>query len=114
MGRAILSLSIISFGFVLLVILYGCSSSLPNAELNKDYNFSNEQSITTYIVPTGNTESDETYSRVLHLDLQARGYKVYDANQLLKEHSDKINFRTIGKLLIHCNQKNTCLIQMFM
>ena len=102
MGRAILSLSILSFGFVLLLLFYGCGSSLPNVELNKGYNFAAKQSITTYVVPTGDTDHDETYSRVLFLDLRARGYNVIDANRLLKEYSAKIiaqNHRQIADSL---------------
>lgn len=79
----------IVFGFN----FWGCSSSQQKTNLNPAFNFSSKKIITTYIIPTGDDNRDETYSRVLHLDLQARGYTVIDANQILTEHSDKMNIQ---------------------
>ena len=93
MRQTFLLLSFLSLAAFSILNYSACSSSPSSTKLNKDYRFSDKQTITTYIVPTGNVERDETYSWVLHLDLQARGYIVYDSNQLLKEHSDKIKIQ---------------------
>jgi tetratricopeptide (TPR) repeat protein len=95
-------LLIVSTGCLIIFNYSGCSSSQTNLKLNTDYKFAEKQTITIYIIPTGNTELNETYRRVLHLDLQARGYKVIDANPILKEHSEKIyesDFRKVADLL---------------
>jgi tetratricopeptide (TPR) repeat protein len=87
----------VSFSISLIValliplLLEGCSSSLPNIELKKGYGFQNKKSVSIYVIPTGSTVLDKTYSRVIYLDLQARGYKVIDANRLLEKHSDELN-----------------------
>jgi len=83
-----------SIVLLLLVNFNSCSSSQSNVKLKTEYNFSKKQTITTYIIPTENTELDETFSRVLHLDLQARGYKVTEANMLLNDHSDNLIFQS--------------------
>ena len=93
MCRVFLVLSGFLLGFFFLMNLGSCSSSLPNVELKKEYGFSSKQTITVYVVPTGDNLRDDSYNRVLNLDLQARGYKIFDANRLVNEHSEKI----IGK-----------------
>ena len=67
----------------------GCLS-FTNTILKEGYNFPARNSITVYIDPSGSEELVATYSRVLRLELQARGYKVIDANKILQNHSDKI------------------------
>jgi tetratricopeptide (TPR) repeat protein len=83
----------ISLTVALLILLFleGCSSSLPKIELNKEYGFQNKKSVSIYVIPSGNAVLDKTYSRVVYLDLQARGYKVIDANRLFEKHSDELN-----------------------
>jgi len=96
-------LLIVSTGCLIIFNYSGCSSSLPNVELDQTYNFPAKQKITTYIVPSGNSQRDEAYSRVLFLDLRARGYEVTDANRLLYENSEKVsgqNHRQIADSLI--------------
>lgn len=86
-----------------LLFLNGCSSSIPNIELKKEYGFQNKKSVTIYIIPSGNTVLDKTYSRVVYLDLQARGYNVIDANRLLENHSDQLavtNHRQVADSLL--------------
>ena len=90
MYRSFSILLYLPFGFFLLLTFNACSSTSQNVKLNQSYNFSEKQLITSYIIPTGDKERDETYARVLHLDLQARGYKVIDANPILEEHSEKL------------------------
>ncbi|HEY6625457.1 MAG TPA: hypothetical protein VIZ21_00735 [Ignavibacteriaceae bacterium] len=92
----------LSLVILLIVYFISCSSSLSNIELKKEYGFASKKSIITYVIPTGNIERDESYIHVLFLDLQARGYKVIDANNLLIENSDKItstNHREIADSL---------------
>jgi tetratricopeptide (TPR) repeat protein len=92
----------LSLVILLIINFISCSSSIPKIELQKEYGFAGKNSIITYIIPTGDTERDESYSHVLFLDLQARGYKVIDANRLLKENSDQVfgtNHRQIADSL---------------
>ena len=95
----------ISLTVALLIPLFlnGCSSSIPNIELKKEYGFQDKKSVTIYVIPSGNTVLDKTYSRVVYLDLQARGYKVIDANRLLANHSDQLavtNHRQVADSLL--------------
>jgi hypothetical protein len=86
-----------------LILLNSCSSSVPNIELKPEYDFSSHKAITTYIVPSGRKELDETYARVLQLDLQSRGYKILNANHLLTINSETVtgkNHRNIADLLL--------------
>lgn len=95
----------ISLTVALLILLFleGCSSSLPNIELKKEYGFQNKKSVSIYVIPSGNPVLDKTYSRVVYLDLQARGYKVIDTNRLLEKHSDQLavtNHRQVADSLL--------------
>ena len=94
------------FGSMTILYLQGCSSSIPNVELSKSYNFSGKQTITTYVFPSGFPERDETYSRVLYLDLQARGYKIVDANRMLREHSENISGKSFRQIVDSLLTKN--------
>ena len=88
------------FSFLLIL---RCSSSIQNIELRKDYDFSSKKSITIYVIPSGNSNLDIMYGRVCFLDLQARGYKVTNANQLMEAHSDLLsttNHRTVADSLL--------------
>jgi tetratricopeptide (TPR) repeat protein len=78
-------------GFLITLNIAGCSSSISHVTLSQDYHFSEKQKITIYVIPSGNIERDGTYSRILHLDFQARGYEVINANDLIKKNSDKIS-----------------------
>ncbi|MEJ2103989.1 MAG: M12 family metallo-peptidase [Ignavibacteriaceae bacterium] len=92
--------TILIFSFLLIL---RCSSSIPNIELNKDYDFSNKKSITIYVIPSGNSELDVMFGRVCFLDLQARGYKVTNANQIMDAHSDLLlttNHREVADSLL--------------
>lgn len=91
MKRNVFILIILSSCIFLVFYLSSCSSLQSNIKLSKDYNFAARQIITIYIVPMSGKEKDETYERVLHLDLQARGYKVINANDLINRNFDKIN-----------------------
>lgn len=85
-----------AFGMTIysLLFYYSCSSSIPNINLKKDYDFQNKKSVTVYVDPSENQILNETYARVLYLDLLARGYNVTNANILLKENSDKVTGKT--------------------
>lgn len=99
--KVLLILTLI-IGIILILIHSSCSSTQSNVKLGPDFKFSDKQIITTYVVPSGNIEKDETYIRVLHLDFQARGYKVIDANEILKINFEKItatNHRQIADSL---------------
>ena len=88
------------FSFLLIL---RCSSSIPNIELKKDYDFSSKKSITIYIIPSGHSEFDVMFGRVCFLDLQARGYKITNANQIMKSHSDLLitkNHRKVADSLL--------------
>lgn len=102
MCRTIILMTKLSLVIILIIYFISCSSSLSNIELKKEYGFAGKKSIITYVIPTGNIERDESYIHVLFLDLQARGYNVIDANNLLIENSDKItstNHRIIADSL---------------
>ena len=89
-------------GFTL-IFFNGCSSSIPTVELKKSYGFSNKEEISLFVVPSDNQNLDETYSRVLQLDLQSRGYKIINVNQLLLNDSEMVtgaNHRQIADLLL--------------
>jgi len=71
--------------------------------LKHEYDFSSQEAITIYIVPSSRKKLDETYARVLELDLQSRGYKILNANHLLKINFDTVtgkNHRHIADLLL--------------
>ena len=92
----------ICFHLIILIILLldGCSSVHPGSgassnkypciELKKEYGFSSKETITIYVIPSGRDKLDETYLRVLQMDLQSRGFKIINANQLLFANSDII------------------------
>ncbi len=91
-----ISLRTISFHLSILLTIYlvGCSSSTPRKELpivklSKDADFSKNDTITILIYPQSEGKLDETFLRVLQIDLQCKGYKTINANRLL---SDKNNF----------------------
>lgn len=65
--KVLLILTLI-IGIILILIHSSCSSTQSNVKLGPDFKFSDKQIITTYVVPSGNIEKDETYIRVLHLD----------------------------------------------
>lgn len=95
------------YGFTLLiflsVVLNGCISTFKNIELKKDYNISSKSAISVFVIPSGNKNLDETYSKVFRLNLQALGYKVLDANRIIQDHSDNIvstNQRQIADSLL--------------
>lgn len=82
---------IVIFSSMLSALLYsGCASSFPEIELKKDYDFTARNTITVYVAPSDNRDLNDTYARVMCLDLQARGYKVINANKELELHSDNI------------------------
>ncbi|MFC2094386.1 M12 family metallo-peptidase [Bacteroidota bacterium] len=96
---------IICIGLLVFTLIFcnGCSSSIPTIELKESYGFSNKEEISLYVIPSDNQILDETYSRVLQLDLQSRGYKIINVNQLLIINSDLItgaNHRQIADLLL--------------
>lgn len=84
--------SIILFSFLSSVLWQGCSTSFPTVELNKNYDIQNKNVITVFVSSSGNEFLDDTYARVLCLDLQSRGYKAVNANEALKAHNDKIQW----------------------
>ena len=89
--------------FFLSIVLNSCISTFKNIELKKDYDISSKSAISVFVIPTGNKNLDETYSRVFRLNLQALGYKVIDANRILQDHSDNIvtiNHRQIADSLL--------------
>lgn len=69
-----------------LISVKGCGS-LPNIELNKEYGFASKQVISLYIISSGHNNLDDTYSRVIKLDLQSRGYNIINANKILAKDS---------------------------
>ena len=82
-------------------IIAGCSA-VSNVDLDPRYDFSSKQIITIYTIPSGHSHLDNTFSRVLYIDLQARGYKIIDANKILRSNSDSIiskNHREVADLL---------------
>jgi len=86
MKRVIYTLVNLLFIAFYLISIKGCAS-LPNIELNKEYDFSSKQVISLYIIPSGHNKLDDTYSRVIRLDLQSRGYNIINANKLLAKDS---------------------------
>lgn len=97
--------------FFLSIVLNGCISTFKNIELKKDYNISSKSAITVFVIPSGNNNLDETYSKVFRLNLQALGYKVLDANRILKDHSDNIvstNHRQIVDSLLRRKYYPAC------
>lgn len=91
----------LTVALIIQLFLNGCSSSspLPFIELKKEYAFSSKETITTLIIPSGKESFDRTYSRVLHLDLQSRGYKIVDANELLLINSDEVSGTTYRQMV---------------
>ncbi len=85
---------LLGMAIISLLFCHACSSSIPNISLRKDYDFQNKKSVIVYIDPSENPDLNETYARVLYLDLQARGYNVTNANIVLKENSDKVSGKT--------------------
>ncbi|MFC2094664.1 M12 family metallo-peptidase [Bacteroidota bacterium] len=103
MNRGILSLTSFCIVTFCLILLDSCASSVSNIDLKPEHDFSSHKEITIYVVPSGRKELDETYARVLQLDLQSRGYKILNANRLLNINSDKLegkNHRNIADLLL--------------
>ena len=103
MYRSMLSLTSFCIVTFCLILLYNCASSVPSIDLKQEYDFSSQEAITIYIVPSSRKTLDETYARVLELDLQSRGYKILSANHLLKNNSDTItgkNHRHIADLIL--------------
>lgn len=79
------------------------SNQYPCIKLIEGYGFSNKKSITIYVIPSGRDKLDETYLRVLQMDLQSRGYKTINANKHLFANSDIIlanSFRQIKDSLL--------------
>ncbi|NNG26224.1 MAG: hypothetical protein HKM87_01750, partial [Ignavibacteriaceae bacterium] len=106
MYRIIISFVYLGFVTFCLVFSIGCTSSFSNIELKSEYGFSGKEAITIYVIPSGRKILDETYARVFQLDLQSRGYKIINANQLLFAHADSIistNHRQIADLLLARN-----------
>ena len=90
-------------GIIFLLNYSGCSS-VRNVQLNPGSNFDKKDSLMFYIIPTENPSFNDTYARVLSLDLMARGYKVINANRLVEENSDLIiatDQRQIADILVH-------------
>ncbi len=76
--------------FFLLSLCVGGCATVTNLVLKEGYNFPARNSITVYIDPSGSEELVKTYSKVMRLELQSRGYQVIDANKIMENHSDKI------------------------
>jgi ribosomal protein S8 len=70
-------------------IIAGCSA-VSNIELESGYDFSSNHVITVYTISSGHSYLDNTFSRVLHIDLQSRGYKIINANKIVESNSDVI------------------------
>lgn len=89
--------------FILLLTVFqpGCSS-FPTIELPKDYKIDSKRTITVYVSPSGVEDFDETYSRVMCLDLQSKGYKSINANEELRKNGDSLiwtDHRAIADLI---------------
>jgi tetratricopeptide (TPR) repeat protein len=103
MHRIILRIISFCIAVFYLILQNSCSSSVPNIVLKPEHDFSSQKAITIYIVPSDRNTLDETYARVLQLDLQSRGYKILNANKLLNIHSEKVegkNHRNIADLIL--------------
>jgi hypothetical protein len=77
--------------FLMLGLLYcaGCSA-VSNVDLEPGYDFASNHIITLYTIPSGHSRLDNTFSRVLHIDLQSRGYKIVNANKIVESNLDSI------------------------
>jgi tetratricopeptide (TPR) repeat protein len=93
---------------LLIAIINSCGSSqqitsgVSIVPLKEGYDFAKKQNITVLILPSGRENLDRTYSRVLQIDLQSRGYNITDANKYLSDNSDEVgkgNFRQIADSL---------------
>lgn len=98
------SFVIVLMSLLLSLLFESCASSFPNIELKKDYDVSARNTITIYVSPSENKELNDTYARVMCLDLQASGYKVFNANEELEVKADRIpwtNHRQTADSLIN-------------
>lgn len=89
---------LLGFAIISLLFCFACSSSISNISLRKDYDFQNKKSVTVYVDPADKQDFNETYARVLYLDLKARGYDVVNANLLLNENADRVSGKTLREL----------------
>jgi hypothetical protein len=83
MKRFILSLAVILSAVLWFISLQSCSA-VSNVDLEPEYDFASNRVITIYTIPSGHSHLDNTFSRVLHIDLQSRGYKIINANKILR------------------------------
>ena len=74
-----------------MIIMAGCNP-YPDIELQDNYGIQNKNTMTVYVPSFGNEELEDTYARVMCLDLQSRGYKVINANKELEANRDHIVF----------------------
>ena len=71
--------------------------------MKNDYDFSTKETVSVYIIPSNQPKLDDTFSRVITLDLKSRGYKVINMNILLLQNNNSLysyNHRTTADSLI--------------
>jgi len=73
-------------------VIAACSA-ISNVELDPGYDFASNHIIALYTIPSGHYHLDNTFSRVLYIDLQSRGYSIINANKIVESNSDSITFK---------------------
>jgi hypothetical protein len=88
MIRNFIPAAVLQTAVICLVLVEGCVPALSDITLAPGYKFENKNIITVYAA--GYDKPDDIYARVMCLDLQSRGYKVINANEVLKARNDWI------------------------
>lgn len=73
------------------LLFYAACSAVSNVDLDQGYDFASNHIIAFYTIPSGHSHLDNTFSRVLFMDLQSRGYQIINVNKIVESNSDSIN-----------------------